>query len=295
MVGRKVLRWSLIAVTFFGARTGAAGPISLTGNVANDFNPQTNPGVVVITDADHQNPAILESAITQPAYMTQSGLISGMDLKDIRLDYDASTDTMYVGVNTWGVAGNVDGNGTPGTVSPQFAALGGSDPADWAGAKSLVVGFAPLVGSYNSANPPTPVLVAGIPGTTTQLGPGLDGFNVAKYTAVGGGGGTISLYDSFGPTITAGLGGLAFQPSAQTPGFEFTITNFSKITGINPANGMVVSAQDGTVSPLTGKDGMIGTFPEAQTIPEPSTLLVWAGLAGGMGLASYRRSRRTRN
>ena len=47
--------------------------------------------------------------------MTNSGLVSGWNIKDIRLDYNAATDTMYVGVNTYGVAGNVDGNGTPGS------------------------------------------------------------------------------------------------------------------------------------------------------------------------------------
>jgi hypothetical protein len=294
MVGRKVLRWSWIAFALVGVRTAAADPISFTGNVANDFNPQTNPGVVVITDSFHQSMTALEAAIAQPSYMTQSGLISGMDIKDVRLDYNAATDTMYVGVNTWGIAGNVDGNGTPGTVDPRFAALGGADPANWAGTKSMVVGFAPIIGTYSSANPPTPTIVAGIAGTTSQLGPGTDGFNVAKYTPVQGVGGTLSLYDSFGSTLTAGMGNLAFQPSAQHPGFEFTITNFSKISGINPANGISITVQDGAVSPLTGKDGIMGTFPEAQRIPEPTTWLVWATLAGGLAWSSHRRSRRAR-
>ena len=30
-----------------------------------------------------------------------------MHLKEVALDYNAATDTMYVGVQTWGVAGNV--------------------------------------------------------------------------------------------------------------------------------------------------------------------------------------------
>ena len=79
MISRMVLRWSLIAVALLGARSVAAAPITFTGNVANDFNPQTNSGVVVITNALHQNPTELAAAVGQPSYMTQSGLISGME------------------------------------------------------------------------------------------------------------------------------------------------------------------------------------------------------------------------
>jgi hypothetical protein len=292
MVGRKVL-WSGIAVALLGARTVVAAPITFTGNVANDFNPQTNPGVVVITDSTHENDPI---HIAQPSWMTESGLVSGWNIKDLRLDYNSSTDTMYVGVNTYGVAGNVDGNGTPGIPDPRLTASGGTDPANFGGDKSMAVGFAPLTGTFNTMNLPTPVIVAGISGNKAQAGPGLDGFNVATYSSMGGvsGTGNHDLVTSFGTTLTAGMGNLAFDPSLQHPGFEFTITNFSKITGINPANGMVVSVQDGSVdSIVTGKDGLVGSIPEAQQIPEPTTWMVWAGMAAGLAWTRYRRSRRT--
>ncbi len=71
---------------------------------------------------------------------------------------------MYVGVNTYGVAGNVDGNGTPGIPDPRLTAAGGTDPANFGGDKSMAVGFAPLTGTYNPMNLPTPVIVAGISG-----------------------------------------------------------------------------------------------------------------------------------
>jgi hypothetical protein len=44
---------------------------------------------------------------------------------------------------------------------------------------------------------------------------------------------------------------------------------------------------------VTGKDQLVGTFPQAQQIPEPATWLVWAGLAGGLAW-SRRRFRRAR-
>jgi len=288
MVGRMVLRIGVFAVALFVARSVAAGPITFTGNVANDFS-TTNPEVVVIPHSD------TPVHIAQPTWMTSSGLVSGWNIQDVRLGYDAKTDTMYVGVNTFGIAGNVDGNGTPGTPNPQLTAAGGSDPANFGGDKAMAVGFAPLTGTYNATSPPAPVIVAGVPGNKAEAGTGLDGFSVSKWSPTGGTAGTnFDLVTSFGKEITAGMGNLAFDPSAAHPGFEFSITNFSKLLGANPLNGLVVSAQDGSVqSVVTGKDYVFATPIEAQEIPEPATWLVWAGLAGGLAW-NHRRSRPAR-
>jgi hypothetical protein len=291
MTGRTVFRSWLIAAALLGARSVAAAPITFTGNVATDFS-QTIPGVVVITDSLHDNSPV---HIAQPAWMTAGGLVSGWNIKDVRLDYDAKTDTMYVGVNTYGVAGNVDGNGTPGSPDPRLTAAGGTDPANFGGDKSMAVGFAPLTGPFNAFNIPTPVIVAGVPGDKAQAGNGLDGFTVAKY-AGGSGPGNLDLVTGFGQTLPSGMGNLAFDPSKQHPGFEFTITNFSKLLGTNPMNGLVVLTQDGSVNSIvTGKDELVGAQ-EAQTIgpntPEPTTWMIWAGLAGGMAWR-FRRSRRS--
>jgi hypothetical protein len=294
MVGRTIFRTSVITIALLGARSAAADPITFTGNVANDFNPLNTPGVVTITDSIHESTPV---HIAQPSWMTQSGLVSGWNIKDVALYYNSATDTMYVGVNTYGVAGNVDGNGTPGSPDPRLTAEGGTDPANFGGDKAMAVAFAPLTGTYNPANLPAPVVVAGVSGDkTTQTGPGLDGFNVAKYVG-GTTPGTINLLTGFGQTLTTGMGNLAFDPSQSHPGFEFTITNFSKLLGANPLNGLVVMTQDGSVdSIITGKDQLVGTFPEAQQIPEPTTWIVWAGLAGGLAWRGiHRRSRRARS
>ena len=67
----------------------------------------------------------------------------------------------------------------------------------------------------------------------------MDSRSPSMRRRAGSGGPNYDLVTSFGQTITAGMGNLAFHPSAQHPGFEFTITNFSKLLGTNPANGMV--------------------------------------------------------
>jgi hypothetical protein len=282
-----VLRIGILAVVLLVVRSATAGPIIFTGNVAQDFNPQTNNEVVVIPHSD------APIHIAQPQWMTESGLVSGWNIKDIRLGYDARTDIMYVGVNTFGIAGNVDGNGKPGSPDPRLMAAGGSDPANFGGDKGMAVAFAPLVGSFNAAHPPAPVIVAGVPGYKAQVGTGLDGFNVAKWSPAGGTAGTnYDLVTSFGKSLPSGMGNLAFDPSAQHPGFEFSITNFSKLLGANPLNGLVVSAQAGSVqSVVTGKDYVFALpieaqqVPEPRQVPEPATWLVWAGLAGGLAWA----------
>ena len=271
----------------------------MTGNVPADFSynasgtGSTNADVDVIA---HSNTPI---HIAQPAWMTDAGLVSGWNIQNVAVGYNPTTDTLYVGVNTFGIAGNVDGNGTPGIPNPQLTAAGGSDPANFGGDKAMAIGIAPLAGVFNASNPPVPTIVAGVSGDKSQIGTGQDGFSVANYAPVGGSavGPNYDLVRSFGTSIAAAAGSnLAFDPSAQHPGFEFTITNFSKILGYNPLNGFALSVQDGSVaSVVTGKDYVPSTlvsFPEAQQIPEPATWMVWAGLAGGL---AWRRLRSRRS
>jgi hypothetical protein len=290
MAGRKALGVSLIVVVLLGVRSAGAAPMTFTGNIANDFNPATNPDVVVIP---HSSTPV---HIAQPAWMDQGGLVSGWNIHDIRLAYNPSTDTMYVGVNTYGIAGDVDGKGLIGKTDTQLTNAGGTNPANFGGDKAMAVGFAPLLGVFSPSNPPAPVIVAGVPGNKAQIGAGLDGFSVARWAPVGGTAGpNYDLVTSFGKSI-AGAGNLAFDPSTAHPGFEFSIANFSKLLGANPLNGLVISAQDGSVkSVVTGKDYVFSTPIEPQQLtPEPATWLLWTGLAGGLAW-KYRRSRRSRS
>ncbi len=288
MVGRTVVRFSLVVALLLVGRSAGADPITFTGNVPADFNPATTPGVAVITDSLHDS---VPEHIAQPTWMTQP---SGYNIQDVALYYNAATDTMYVGVNTYGVAGSVDGT-NPGSPDALLAAHGISNPANFAGDKGMAVGFAPLTSTYNPLNPTPPVIVAGVSADQSQRGTGLDGFTVAHY-AGGTTPGTIDLITGFGQTLPSGMGNLAFDPSSAHPGFEFAITNFSKLLGANPVNGLVVMTQDGSVNAtIVGNDQLVGAVPEAQFIPEPTTWMVWAGLAAG-GLAwRTRRGRRPRS
>jgi hypothetical protein len=282
MVGRIVFRYGLVIVAILGARPVVAGPIAFTGNVSTDFGittpgQSTNPDITVISSAATLNP---ESSTGANGTALLNGVAPGDAIKQIAFEYNAATDTAYVGIQTWGVAGNVGST----TI---------------ANGNGMAVGFASLSGgTFNPADLSPPAFVAGTANVAAGessaaagRGSGLDGFNVAKYTG-GTVPGTMNLLTGFGQTLTAGMGNLAFNPSAATPDYEFTITNFSKVLGANPLQGVVLMTQDGEVNVDTSKDELVGVGLGAQEIPEPAALLVWAGLAGGMTWGYRRRSRR---
>jgi hypothetical protein len=286
MVGRKVFRSILAVVAIVAARPAAlAGPITFTGNVTSDFSistpgTSTNTGVTVIANSSTLDPT---SSTGANGTALLNDVAPGDAYKQVAVDYNAANDTLYVGIQTWGVTGSVSA-------------------ATIANGNGMVVGFSPLVnGTFNPANISAPTFVAGTANVSTGesnaaagRGAGLDGFNVAAY-AGGTVPGTMNLLTGFGTTISSGMGNLAFNPSTSTPDYEFSIPNFSKLLGANPVNGFVVMTQDGEINVDTSKDNLVGYVPlqQAQSLPEPTTWMVWAGLAGGMAWGYRRRSRRS--
>ena len=283
MVGRKVFRFILAVFAIVAARPAVAGPISFTGNVSTDFGITTagqspNSNVTVIA-----NPATLSphSSTGADGAALLNSVSPGDAFKQIAVEYDSANNTLYVGVQTWGIAGNA---GT----------------ATIANGNGMALGFSSLNGgTFNPANLAPPAFIAGTANVATGesnaaagRGAGLNGFNVTTYTG-GTVPGTMNLLTGFGTTIASGMGNLAFNPSTATPDYEFSISNFSKVLGADPSKGFVVMAQDGEVNVTTSKDVLIGVGLAAQELPEPAAVLVWAGLAGGMAWGYRRRSRRS--
>ncbi len=290
-----------------GAETNASGYAGfVTGNVQTDM-PSNSPSVTVI-------PGQQLGDVAQADYMTKAGLINGYVMKDIRLTYDQKSDTLAVGVNFWGTAGNTDGS-PDGTTNPLTAVNHGSNPAHFGLDKSVTVAITPSTPA--GANAP-PLIVAGVPSDKTNAPTTTtDHFNVATYQAS-----PFGLTYSYGQTLAGNLGNLAYDPSQAHPGFEFTIKNFSQIPGLNALkNGFYVSAYAGseqtiivgksyianyfvnppqqTPSPQLDTPGV--TIPDAPTMtihqpphtPEPATLLAWGLVAGAGALRLRRRLRRS--
>jgi hypothetical protein len=293
---KRVLTWA-VALGLAGASSAVARagtisattPVDFTGKVATDFA-TTNPGSLSLSNVVSV-PGQSPSDVYQAPWIAQSGWTNGWVMKGEDFHYDKATDTMYVGVGFYSVAGNATGNGTPGVPDPRQAAVGGTDEAHLGGMKSITVAFAPAAPGETTGPTATPVIVAGVPQDKTKAGTGVDGFTVSKYAAGGGG-----IETSYGTALAANTGTLAFDPSKAHPDFEFTIKNFSKIAGLNGTNGFWVETYAGSPTDVIAGEGhlawtKIPAIPAGQIIPEPTTLAAWALLVGGAGWA-LRRSRR---
>ena len=280
-------------------------PLFATGNVQTDM-PSTSSSVTTI--AGHPF-----DYTYQPQWMTSAGLVNGYAMKDIRLSYDKATDTLAVGVNFYGVAGDTDGSPN-GQTNPQTIAAHGSNPAQFGADKSVTVAFTPVNANGTAAS--TPLIVAGVPAVKTNVPAGTtDHFTVASYQNTTGG-----LAYSYGQTLTNNVGNLAYDPSSAHPGFEFTIKNFSKIAGLNAlTNGFYVSAFAGSQQTIiVGKSDIASTYVAPSitslqnlklpttvtpptitpmvppTVPEPTTILAWGLIAGGSAWR-FRRGRRAQS
>jgi hypothetical protein len=285
MVRVRDVVWGLAAaaVMLAGSRPALADPITLTGNVASDFT-TSNGSIMIPVD---QGP--YEIAGTSP---TGNNLVGGVDIQNIWLNYNPTTDTMYVGIQGYKNAagqeeifGDYSGNPNPAADSSVTTNPDGS-LNNYGGLKSLAIAFAPLTqNASGQSTPGSPTIIAGIPQDKSQGGSGtIDGFTVSQYN------GNPLLELGFGNQI-ANAGNLAYNPSAAHPDLEFTINNFSKISGINPTNGLYLEAYSGTAGSTEGKvqTSWIYSPPSPQGItPEPTTWMAWLLLAGGAGW-QYRR------
>lgn len=282
MVRLSVLKWSVATIALFGARPILASPINFTGFVENDFS-KSDPSVKVI------NVNAKATDVGPSAFMVQNGWVSGWAVKDIRLSYNQSTDTLSVGVNAFkngaghpAIFGDADGNGDPGGASPQMVKAGGIDNASLGGHKSFAIAFA-ADKKVGQEIPGVPVLIAGVPADKSLAGTGTDHFTVAPYRNV-----DLGLGYNFGKALTGNVGNLAFDPSAAHPGLEFTINNFSKVSGFDPAKGVWIKAYAGSPDDVVVGESAIEfqRIPALgeQQIPEPATILGWSLVAGAAAL-----------
>ena len=290
MVRRLLFRSGLPAsVVALWAGAASAGQITFTGNVENDF--PSAAGTYIVTDNPMPQPAGYSGpAVSNPndvgiaSWMTQKGWNTGWNIKDVRVHYDQASDSLAVGVNFFGIAGDADGNGDAGTADPQTSSAGGVDLAHLGGRESIAVGF-------DLNNDKKPEIMAGVPGDKAQAGPGVDGFTVAKFNGT-----TQGLSVGFGQALNDYNGGLAFDPDASRPGFEFLIKNFSRLPGLTPEllaqNGYGITVYAGTPDDVVaGEDSLPWTKLSPQAVPEPATLLAWSAVAGAAALGLRRRRR----
>jgi len=196
---KSILLFIIVLITLTLPAT-AATPI-FSGNVETDF---LGADIVIIEDPD-------EADVTLPPTFP-TGTISGNDVKDIRFFYDAEQDTLYVGLNTYLIAGDVDGNDNPGGTSPFLDDLGGVDLPDMGGTESFAL-------SIDIDEDGIFDVIAGVSATTDTSGYSVNLFagnpHVPEF--------------AFGQSLPVNTGELFASPNANAPDLEFTILNFSKL------------------------------------------------------------------
>ncbi len=204
-----------------------AQPVLFTGDVTADF---AGADVHVVAD-----PAGIDVGVP---VQFPAGTISGNDIADIRLSYDAANDTLYVGFNTYGIGGDVDGDGDAGRTSATLGGIGGADLPDFGGTES----FALLIdidedGVFD--------VIAGVSGMTD-----LGGFTVATFA-----GSPFAPGFAFGAPLPDHTGAVYGSPDADEPDVEFTIVRFSELLAVQ--GGVDASARFG-INAFMGSFGDAG-------------------------------------
>ena len=275
---------TLAVVAAHPLQAASMGTIALTGNVASDFS-TSNPSV-------HVTPVLRSpTELGEAPFIPANGWVSGWAIQDIRTSYNPTTDTLYVGLDTFkntkgvtSIFGDADGNGDPGGASALMQQAGGIDDPHLGGFKSVAVAFAPSA----AGKPGTPTILAGVPADKSAAGSGTDGFTVSQFKGL-----NLGLAYNFGTSLGDSAGSLAFDPSAVHPGFEFTINHFSKVSGISPSKGYWISAYAGSPSDVVAGEVVlaptsISAF-AAETVPEPATFLAWGLVVGTVAAYGARR------
>jgi hypothetical protein len=291
---RRVVSWA--AALTLGVGLGPAargGAVTFTGNVEADM-PTNGKDVFLV-------PGVQPGQVAQSDWITQSGWVNGWVVKDLRLDYNKAADTMQVGVNFYSIAGDPSGN--PAGADPRVEAMSGSDPANLGGRKSITVEFA--APSAVAGQVGAPVIVAGVPEVKSSAYTGTDGFTVALA------GSNAAFQDNYTTQLNSAMGNLAFSPSPAHPDFEFSIAHWSQFKALTGPGGYYVSAYAGSPDDVVAGESKLPWFhmaagsqtvtpggdltPPGPTIhpniPEPTAVLGWTLMAGGVTWA-LRRSRK---
>ena len=289
---RSLWRRTLVLAVWLGLgpslafASGSSGSSSsIPGDAEVLLNPATDPQVLVLTNKPDKY------GISSPDHVAQpDGVISGWNIKDIRLRYLKDSDTMIVGVNSFGIIGDVDGNGSPSVASPATLTAGGVKYAHLGGRESVTVAF-------DTNKDGVPDVVAGVPAQlpnpldpnskTSVPGSGIDGFLVSKFK-----GGPIQY--AYGDRLADNQGSLVADPSAQNPDFIFTIKNWSKLPGLKDPYSFGLQMYAGSPDDVVaGEDSFMASRVQLPggVVPEPATCLLW-GLAATVLAMRARRLRK---
>ena len=193
--------------------TGVSASPVFTGDAPFDF--AADPAAVEIVDL----PFILDVGLPLQA---RASTISGWDMRAVWLHYDHLVDRLYVGIETFGIGGDADGDGAPGGSSAWLVGNGGLDWPHMAGSESVSM-------MIDTNEDGVPDVIAGVSAFAN-----IDGFSVNTFA-----GSPFAPSLSYGAPLPYHTGTIFGSPSPAAPHVEFTIEHFSELPGF-----------DGTIGPF---------------------------------------------
>lgn len=240
--------------------------VTFTGNVINDFPESQVPGVVVLKDS----PANIKPGI--PLTLREQIKVSGFQINNIRVSYTATDDVLSIGLesppnqrqnNKRVIAGDADNNGNAGTVAPDVKAIDQAfqDFGNLAGTEYMAAfldfnkdGVADVLAGY-SQNALSP--------KSYQVSDAIVNPNDPQ------------ALPEFGQELPLNTGAWFLVNSADTPDFEFSINNFSKLykdkTGQDLSN--TSSFNLGAYAGSQDDDGISEQFFPGQTVNVPEIVV----------------------
>ncbi len=176
-----------------------AQPVNFTGNVGNDFPASST----FISD-----PGMID--VGMPLQFP-TGTVSGWDMQRVAVSYDPAGDRLYIGFDTYGIAGDADGDGDPNSTGSVLSGLGGVDQPSFSSTESAGAFF-------DLNNDGNFDIVVGISGATDVTGVQTALFSGTIFAAA-------FAYGAPLPNATT----VFTTPNAAAPDLEISVDGFSNI------------------------------------------------------------------
>jgi hypothetical protein len=236
------------AALFLVVGASALRAISLTGNVETDF---VSPEAVIVSDGATPNGPTPDVGMPPGS----PSVISGWDIKDFRFVYDAEEDSLYVGINFFGIAGDADGDGDPSRTSQQLTSRGGQDLPDLGFSEAIQISF-----DWNRDGVFETIAGTPTPGSTTPIPPpdflvAPDASPAERLPA------QLERFDEPYISVERYVGA-----SQAAPDFEFKIPNVSTLPGFSASDGFNFRAFAGSFQ----DDGIGEDFAESLHVDLPT-------------------------
>lgn len=216
--------------------------LEITNDVEDDL-PDDAPDVITIPDLHN---GVLARDIEAPDGAPTPLFEIGWDIKDLRFRYLVESDELVIGLNSYGVIGDPDGNGDPSRFDDRWemADIRGTDVADLGIGEGVTLGLdLDADGAYDLA-------------VGTHYRSRIQNFGVFEYKDPA----PLSPLDqaAYGDPVGQ-LGIRPMSPALRTPDLVFSIANFSQLPGNDGSLDFGVNVIAGSLSGDVGDDS-IGDF-----------------------------------